>query len=121
MKVFFHLNITNLLHSIDLCNADLDIARNFAPAEGTVPVTECYSCSYEQIGTNNPLDDEFGCLENPVESTKQDCPIWAQLGCFVGDGVQKDLDNNLSVNVHRGCSSFVLEGDQLCGSLTLDT
>ncbi|CAG5088632.1 Oidioi.mRNA.OKI2018_I69.PAR.g11906.t2.cds [Oikopleura dioica] len=104
----------------DMCNDNLNIAKNFAPEDGTEAVTECYTCSYESIGTNNPLDDEIGCLENPIEDSIQKCPEWAQLGCFVGDGVQKNVEGDESVNVHRGCSSFVLQ-EQLCGSLTIDT
>ena len=103
-----------------MCNDNLNIAKNFAPENGTDAVNECYTCSFESIGTNNPLDDEMGCLEDPIEDSIRECPEWAQLGCFVGDGVQKNVDGDESVNVHRGCSSFVLE-EQLCGSLTIDT
>ena len=43
---------------------------------------------------------------------KAECPPWARLGCFIGDGVQRDPHTfEEAVNVYRGCSSFLVSDD----------
>jgi len=110
----------------DSCNNDLEISKNFAPPSGQPKVTNCHTCHHEEIASDGmpswdpEIPDIYNCKENPSNITMVDCPVWAQAGCFVGDGVQQGEDGNEIVNVYRGCSSFYIE-DQICSGLTLDT
>ena len=68
-------------------------------AMGGSTVQECHSCE-----SNRPTPMQ--CDGEPIEETKQECPVWARQGCFKSVSEHYEDNNKLVQETIRGCSTF---------------
>ena len=92
----------------DACNDGFDnLAVLFASENAQ---ESCLVCSYTE-DENGDVSGDSRCLNNAdeIKDASQDCPIYANAGCYTGSSAWYDPKGMIHEQVWKGCSTFEYE------------